>query len=59
MQTVLHQNESIYGYGFLINGKAALKKHESADGYIAYTPQETFFITKVIAKEVELFPEKL
>ncbi|XP_073992965.1 uncharacterized protein isoform X2 [Rhodnius prolixus] len=46
LQTVLHQNESIYGYGFLINGKAALKKHESADGYIAYTPQETFFITK-------------
>ncbi|KAK9504790.1 hypothetical protein O3M35_008975 [Rhynocoris fuscipes] len=46
LEAVLHQNGSIYGFGFLINGKGALKEYIHPNGSKAYTPRERFRVSK-------------
>lgn len=44
---ILHRNGSVFGFGFLINDKAALKKFQRKDESEVTTPREKFVVTKV------------
>ncbi|XP_014239494.1 laccase-2-like [Cimex lectularius] len=45
---ILQRNESVFGYGFLINGKASFKKYTQKErlGQIFTTPKEVFRVKK-------------
>jgi hypothetical protein len=47
LKTVLHLNRSVFGQGFLVNGKGSLYNFTDSENNVITTPSEVFWVLSV------------